>query len=170
MDTDDIVTLVFFAIFFIAPVFMSLFRKKKGSLPKTKEDFEKRYQVKTQEATRREHLKPPLVQPPELKRQKEPSSPKVLKDEVQFLSGSYSSDYSLKSEITERGLDSDVSTRHIESSLETLGFSDLLQDRFSEDIISHAKKSSYGKNLLTKASLREVVILSEILKRPYLDK
>jgi hypothetical protein len=169
MDADDIVTLVFFAIFFIIPVLSGLFRKKKGPLPKTKEDFEKRYQVKTEQAKKREHLKPPLVQPPTQVAPKKstPSPPKTSPNKKESFSSSYKPGYSLESEISQRHIESKVKERHVESGLEELGYSDLLQDRFTDDTITHVKRPSYVRNLLKKSNLKEAVILSEILKRPY---
>lgn len=194
MGLDDILTLIFFALFFVGPVILRLLRKKKGPLPKSKDDFEKLYKIKVEQSKSHEHLKPPPLQPPRVEPAKttlsnldipkealerakttvmhstndhNKQSSSIFIDGRRDLSSSYELARSRDSSITSRHIESSVSERHVESGIEELNYQSLLQQRFSEDILENGQKSSYVKGLLKKTGLKGVAILSEILRRPY---
>lgn len=181
MEVDDIITFIFLFLFFIGPMFLRLFRKKKSPIPKSKEDFERLYKIKTEEAKRREHLKPPPLQTPSqehsikpLEQERDsvektgplfpiPSSSSAAKT----LSSSYTPGFDLESSISSRHIESSVKERHIESGIEELEYRSLLQERFAQDVFEEGEKPSYVRDLLSKASKKDMIILNEILKRPF---
>jgi len=183
MEVDDIITLIFLFLFFIGPMFLRIFRKKKSPIPKSKEDFERLYKIKTEEAKRREHLKPPPLQPPIHEYSIKPidhDSDSVEKTEpiqslsidlpsreTKTLSSSYSPGFDLESTISSRHIESSVKERHIESGIEELGYRSLLQERFAQDVFEEGRKPSYVRDLLSKASKKDMIILNEILNRPF---
>lgn len=166
MSLDQIIAFVLFFLLFLLPLIGDFFKKKKKNpLPKSREDFERRYEVKLEEQKRsHQHLKPPPAQPPKLESSKMETNTNIGKNP---LSHSYKPGYNLESEIKEREFTTKVKSRHIESEIETLGFSSLLQERFSSDIQAVEKKSSLAKTLLKKGHLKNAIILSEILKRRF---
>jgi len=181
MSLDQIIAFALFFLLFLLPLIGDFFKKKKNNpLPKSQEDFERRYEVRLEEKKRsHQHLKPPPAQPPKLEPLKaklpkmEPSTmePSTMdlngSNGKRSLSRSYKPGYGLESEIEERELSTKVKERHIESEIESLGFSSLLQDRFSTDIQAAMKKSSRVKRLLKKGDIKNAIILSEIIKRRY---